>query len=194
MFEVAALRLFIAVDLSEEAKGVLSGLLSRLRELDSAVRWVEPKKLHITLKFLGEVEERKVEVIKDSLRRAVSGFKPFRMRIEVLGAFPSARRPRVVWVGVTEGEEELSRLAGVVEEAMAGLGFPKEPRKFVAHVTLGRVKLRPSGGLVKFLERPEGVPKAVQEVEELILMRSILKPEGAEYTPLSRFPLGEGGA
>jgi len=189
-----ALRLFVAVDLSDEAKRALSGLLSRLKGLDSGVRWVAPENLHVTLKFLGNVEEGKVEAIRGALSGALSGFKPFAIRLKGLGAFPSAKRPRVVWMGVEEGNEELSALARAVEVALERLGFPREGREFVAHVTLGRVKSRASGGLLRFLERPEGIPEVRQEVREVVLMRSVLRPEGPEYTPLFKFPLGGRGA
>ncbi len=186
------LRLFVAVNLSDECKARLGELLARLKRLDSSVKWVPPENLHITLKFLGEVPEGKAEGIKSALEEISRQVAPFEIVIGGLGRFPEKGKARVIWVGVKEGEKELARLAGMVEEAMVKLGFPKERREFVGHITLGRAKAPPSGALMRFLQHPEGVPEERQEVREVALMRSLLHPEGARYILLASFPLRGG--
>jgi len=158
------------------------------------VRWVRPEGIHLTLKFFGNVPEEKIPLLAQAASSVAQKFGAFRLRLAGLGAFPSERRPRVVWTGLQGDIKELTRLQQQLEEAFVPLGFPPEGRPFVPHVTLGRVKS--NRGLAKLRHLIEVNRKSVGQgweeirVDYLILYKSTLKPSGAVYTPLKIIPLG----
>lgn len=184
------LRLFVALELPGDVRRALAALVERLASTGADVKWVEEENFHLTLKFLGEVEPVRLAPLGEALSRAAAQMAPFRFTAAGTGAFPSARRPRVIWVGVEEGKEELRDLAGRMDRALADLGFPPEERPFSAHLTLGRVR-SPKGmeELVRALGAAtfEGREVAVREV---VLFQSVLGRAGPVYTPLGRYPLG----
>jgi RNA 2',3'-cyclic 3'-phosphodiesterase len=147
--------------------------------------------LHLTVKFLGDVDEGRLEAIAGALTGAVAGAGAFDARVEGLGAFPSAARPRVVWAGVTVGAPAIGDLAGRVDEALAVLGFAREARPFSAHITLGRIR-QPgrAPALSEALCGAAGRPFGRLGVSRVSLMRSELSPRGARYTELAAVGLG----
>jgi RNA 2',3'-cyclic 3'-phosphodiesterase len=151
--------------------------------------------LHLTVKFLGEVAEDRIEDIAGALIGAVLGVEAFDAQVEGLGAFPSAARPRVVWAGVTGGAGALSDVAGRIDEALDALGFAREARPFSPHVTLGRVR-QPgrAPALTEALRGAAGRPFGRLRVARASLMRSELSPRGARYTELAAASLGGAGA
>jgi 2'-5' RNA ligase len=184
------MRLFVAVNLPSEVRGRLAAEQDRLRRAQADVSWVRPENIHVTLKFLGETDEKRLDRIRPALFEVARASASFRIRVSGLGSF-GGRIPRVVWVGVQEGAEPLSRLAQAVEAAMARLGFPKERRGFTAHITLGRVRsARNAEALLAALAQPETGPPGSVEVNQFELMQSELRPTGSVYTVLDRFPLG----
>ncbi len=145
---------------------------------------------HITLKFLGEVAAGRVAPLAPALERALRGAGSFGLSLRGLGAFPNEERPRVLYVNVEQGREELSSLARRVEEGLAGLGFPPEPRPFVAHLTVKR--LRPGRSVEEareLLERHRGTRLLATWISRVELVESLLQPGGAVHTPLAAFPL-----
>jgi len=186
------MRLFIAVNLPPDIRERLAAEQDRLRRAQADVSWVRAENIHVTLKFLGETEEKRLDRIRPALLEVARGSAPFRIRAAGLGSF-GGRVPRVVWVGVREGAEPLSRLAKDVEAAMARLGFPKEKRGFTTHVTLGRVRsAKNAEALLTALAQAETGPFGSVEVKQFELMQSELRPTGSVYTVLDRFPLGSG--
>ena len=185
------IRAFIAVELPEALRQEVASFQADLKSAGSDVKWVEAGHLHLTLKFLGNIEEAQVASLKEALAPAVRGISSFTIRLEGIGAFPRTTSPRVIWVGVTEGNEKLVELANAVEQACAGLGFPAEERPFSAHLTIGRVRspehLAP---LVKKLQLAEFRGETPAEISKLILFQSALSPHGPTYTPLAEIPLG----
>jgi 2'-5' RNA ligase len=189
------IRSFIAIELPEEAKEGLAGLRKELeRDEHKFVKWVDPEVIHLTLKFLGNIPSKRVTEITESIERAARGISPFHLEISGLGAFPSLRQARVFWVGIGGEMDKLSRLQQNIDSALAALGFAKEERSFVPHLTLARVRQGASP-----LERRsfgELVGSTVFEdkyhvkVEAINLMRSQLTPAGAIYTCLSVLGLG----
>lgn len=156
-----------------------------MREHLAGARWSRPEGRHLTLKFLGEVPDDRVDAISRSLGDAVAGRQPFRAAFDVLGGFPNLRRPRVLWLGIGKGSDELAALAADVEGVLQPLGFPGEERPFRSHFTLARF---PKPSVVG--ELPDvTVPRRSFAVDELVLFRSQLHPKGARYTALERFPL-----
>lgn len=169
----------------------LGEAIERLRPAARDIAWVAPGNLHLTLKFLGEIGEARIESVAAALGEAGLAADPFEARIRGLGAFPSADRPRVVWAGVTEGASEMIALARRVDVALAALGFPRDERPFSPHVTLGRVR-RPERNPALSDALGGAAARAFGQVRVLSasLMRSELGPRGARYTELATIRLG----
>jgi 2'-5' RNA ligase len=179
----------VAILLAEAIRERLASEVERLRPLARDVAWTARDNVHLTLKFLGEVEGGRLEALGEALAPAAASCPSFSLAIERLGAFPSLSRPRVLWAGVGEGAGAAGALAGLVDAALAPLGFPPETRPFSAHVTLGRVRTpRADRPLAEALDR--GGAFGRQPVNRVSLMRSELSPRGARYTELAGFPLG----
>jgi 2'-5' RNA ligase len=152
--------------------------------------------LHVTLRFLGQVDPARLSDIEAALTAAVALEPSFDLHLGGLGAFPGASRPRVLWAGVARGAAELGRLAASVDEGLARAGVPREARDFAAHVTLGRVREpRRNPALAAALVAAERRELGRVRVERVSLMRSDLSPRGARYTELRGLPLrGTGSA
>ena len=188
-------RSFVAIELPDEARKGLARLRRELeRDEHRFVKWVDPGGIHLTLKFLGNIPSGRVTEITGALEQAVRGISAFHLEISGVGTFPSLKQVRVFWVGVGGEVEKLSRLQQNVDSALAALGFAKEERPFVAHLTLARIRegtspaeRRAFGELVGSSSFEEKYPV---EVEAVRLMRSQLTPSGAIYTCLSVVELG----
>lgn len=193
------IRSFVAIELSPQALEQLAALQEQLKaQIPSGmVRWVNPYGIHLTLKFLGEVQAPRLRDVESTLRALCVKFQPFTFSYGGLGCFPSFNRPNVIWVGVEESSGALQALHKEVERSLARLGFRPEARPFSPHLTLGRVG-RGVGGTERrrigehIRNRSVGRLGEIQ-VEAISLMRSDLKPTGAVYTRLASFPLGGGG-
>jgi len=134
------IRTFIAIEIPEEIRARLAALQEEWKKERAQVTWVKPDNIHLTLKFLGDVPEEKMESVQQGVRRATEGLTPFTVAVKTVGTFPSWKRPRVLWVGIEETTGKVSALASRIEDEMTKLGFEKEDRPFSAHLTLGRVK------------------------------------------------------
>jgi len=188
--EQGGMRLFVAVHLPQEIRDGLAAVQERLRRLQADVSWVKPANLHITLKFLGETEPKRLESIGSELTEAARSAAPFSLAVAGVGTF-GGRIPRVVWAGVREGAAPLEALAGTVEDGLARLGFPKERRRFTAHFTLGRVRSPRNAEVLLAAIRDEPTELlGTVFVKEFVLMQSQLDPGGSIYTALEHFPLG----
>ncbi len=187
-----SIRAFIAIEI---AAGIRRDLAELQEELAGyapgrAVRWVKPGNIHLTLKFLGDTEPEAIDRISSRLVETAASFEPFGLRLGKLGCFPNPRRPRVIWVSV-EGEAEnkddepLMRLQQLLEQGLVDLGVPAEKRRFHPHLTLGRVK---DSRAVIEARLPWRSQRATgqQQVGEICLIQSELRPAGAVYTVLKR--------
>jgi 2'-5' RNA ligase len=161
-----------------------------LRRQDAAVSWVHVENFHVTLRFLGVIEEATLALVREALAEAAAKTEPFTLTIGGFGGFPSPRAPRVVWVGVQAGADALGALHARVERALAQRGLPPEGRAFHGHVTIGRAReARGAAGLAEALAAtPE--PLGEVTVDAVYLMRSDLHPAGARYSVLAREALG----
>jgi 2'-5' RNA ligase len=190
-----AIRAFIAIELPEAILAELDQIEARLKPQmpHDAIRWVKADSIHLTLKFLGQVPSDQLAMITSSLRGAVAAHAPFVLEVKAAGCFPSTHRPRVVWVGVEEDGHRLHALQRAVENAIAPLGYPTEIRDFTPHLTLGRLArdVRPADQKrIGDVVQTAGVGSLGKwEVRQVALIKSDLKPSGAEYTVLTQAPL-----
>ena len=163
---------------------------ARLQESGAEANWTRPEGIHLTLKFLGEIQEESVSELTSALARAVEGRGGFHVKVAGTGVFPNEKNPRVVWIGISG---ELDKLMGIqirVEEQTARLGFQQEDRKFTPHLTLGRIKHVPSrGSWMQALEGVKDITLPGFEVAAISLMKSELQRTGAVYTEIGRVEL-----
>ena len=176
---------------TEEERARLAAASRALREGGYPVRWVPPENVHLTLKFLGEIEEDLLPELSAAVEESVAGTDPFDMALNGFGAFPSLRRPSVVWLGI-EPNDTLSALQEKLERALEGLGFPREDRPFRPHMTLGRTRKRARppefGGFAEAVKRLEY--RDTFRARAVDVMRSRLMPGGALYDVLHSAGLG----
>jgi 2'-5' RNA ligase len=189
------IRSFIAIELPEEVREGLARLKKELeRDEHKFVKWVDPRGIHLTLKFLGNIPSKRVTEVTEAIEEAARGISPFRVEISGLGAFPSLKQARVFWVGIGGELDKLSRLQQNIDSKLAALGFAKEERSFVPHLTLARIREGASPSERKSFGELVGSTtfedKYRVEVEAISLMRSQLTPAGAIYTCLSTVELG----
>ena len=192
---MARLRTFLAVDLEPAVRSNCVDLQEALARAGAAVKWVEPENLHVTMLFLGEVDERDVLAVCRCAVRTCAGLPPFAMSVEGVGCFGNRRQPRTLWAGVGAGKDELVALHAALEQPLLELGcYRREARLFTPHITLGRVKnAPPSDRLAEELDRLADWHGGEGEVGEVVVMSSELRSEGPVYAVLSRAPLGGAG-
>jgi 2'-5' RNA ligase len=177
------LRTFVAALIPEEIKLEMKRYIMEMKPHWEGVKWESYEKLHLTFKFLGEVEESQIDKIEIGLVDLVKAYSPLKTAISRFGGFPDLKNPRILFIGLCENHE-LSRLQFEIEEKLDGFGFKKESRTFVSHVTIGRVKgkARSKGSFP--------IPRNTHfSITEIAIMRSMLHPEGSRYTPVSIFRL-----
>ena len=188
------IRSFIAVELPGELKLELTRLQDRLKSGSQApVKWVDANSIHLTLKFLGNIDRPMADKITSALGEAVRGINPFRLALGRTGVFPNERRVQVIWVGLIGDVERLSHLQRRVESNLVHLGFAKETRPFTPHLTLARLRDRATpderqrlGQIIVRTDTPSGHGF---EVDSIHLMRSQLTSEGAVYSRISSIAL-----
>ncbi len=179
---------FISVDI--EATSDIRTFIHDVRETGASLNMVNPEKIHITVKFLGDTEEDTVVDINDKVRTIVRDHTPFKLKLKGAGAFPKLDYMKVVWIGV-EKTAELSDIAHRIEEVLVPLGFTREKRSFSPHITIARVKGgRNKNRLKAVLNDYAAHDFGGQRVTKLKLKKSVLKGEGPEYTTLEKYYLG----
>jgi 2'-5' RNA ligase len=183
------LRAFLAVQLSDAARECAARAVETLRALlPAGVRWVPPESQHLTLKFLGEIGEERVDALLARARAKLATVAPFEVALAGFGAFPNAREARVLWLGVAQGSAALAKLARKLDGAARVAGAERERRPFEAHLTLGRLR-EPARVEIERLAAPTAPPWTVSEV---VLYESRLAPDGAHHVPLAHLALGAG--
>ncbi len=184
------IRSFVALDIPVKTQEALAALTHELQRAQAPVSWVKADRIHVTLKFLGNVTAGQIEAIQEALAPAAAACSPFHLQPFGCGAFPTIKQMRVVWVGLRGDEKALFSLQKSVETGLAPLGFEPEDRAFRAHLTLGRVKGRQhQRALQEALLSLQGFEAEAFDVTELVLYKSDLMPQGARYTPLFRAAL-----
>lgn len=182
-------RAFVAVEMPPEIKAALGELQQRLQAAGLKARWVRPENMHLTLKFLGDIDPAAVGEIATALKQAAA-VGPFSLPVAAVGVFPDAGRPRVIWVGLDDAGGRLVGLQQSIDAALAGCGFAREQRPFRGHLTLAR--FRGAVGrepLQQVLQEFGRVEIGRLAVDGLVLFRSILRPAGPLYARLLAQPL-----
>lgn len=175
------MRCFIAIDIDEEIKKAISKLQNELTDCKADLRWVRPENIHLTLKFLGNVEEKRLDKIKARLTDVCIKHNRFTIEVKGMGVFPDKRRPRVLWVDVKDNSP-LTVLQRELEDAMASIGFEKENRRFSPHLTIGRFRsLKGIEALYDKIQLHKDDSFGLMDVKSVFLMESRLKPSGSEY-------------
>lgn len=186
------MRAFIAIGLPQEIKESLTQLQQELKATQADVKWVRPDNIHLTLKFLGEIDDTALEKITDIINGVAGKISAFKLRINSLGAFPKIDSPRVIWVGVDAGDKEVKEIATQLEGKIEKLGIPKEDRPFSSHITIGRTK---SGlnrqNLVGVLKDKFDLGGKNLEffASKITLFKSTLSPKGPTYEILKEVNL-----
>ena len=192
------MRIFCAVDLPDDVRAQAAAHISRLREAAATaasplkISWERAEKLHLTLKFLGELEDARIEALTRAAKRAAESVEKFALTLVEAGAFPANANPRVLWLGLRDETKHLAALHERLEEECARENFPREARAFHPHITIARIRIpnaAPARHLAR-LHRETGFEPASFKVNELIVMQSQLGAAGgSRYTPLSKHEL-----
>lgn len=187
-----ALRTFICLEIPKTERDRLRALQDELRRFGARVSWPAAGNIHLTLVFLGDVDETRVDAIAEALERAARRAEPFSLLIDGAGGFPTVHRPRVIWAGIGGELDALGVLHAEVTAELALLGVPRDEKAFRPHLTLGRVKDDRDPALRRAVETLRDRPLVGEPfpVREVVLMKSDLGSGGSTYTPLSRATLG----
>ncbi len=191
-----SIRTFIAIETSKDVRTRLEELGERLKKASSFFpvhpKWVNPANVHLTLKFLGDIHENQVDDIVEQMQRAAQQAQPFVLSVNTMGVFPHKKRPRVLWVGIEKGNEEIVALQKTLDRNLQGIGFKGERRPFHPHLTLARFKaLKGTAAMMDIMEEHQKYSMLGEWTPtEIVLFKSELRPDGAVYTRLHTVPLG----
>jgi len=184
------IRTFICIEVPRAIKERIESLQRSLRRNNAQISWVKPSNIHLTIKFLGDVPLSKIESLCDSVERAANGLNEFDIEVSTAGCFPSARSPRVLWVGLGNMPDGLKQLHANVESELARAGFPREQKRFSPHLTIGRVRGSQNAAQTAEDLIAQGFAQETFRATEVIVMRSELNSSGSIYTPQAIIKLG----
>ena len=184
------IRSFIAFALPDDIKSALGRVQEGLQSSGLKAKWVRLQGIHLTLKFLGNIEFDQIDAVAAKMDRAVRGFGPLLLGAKGVGVFPNVRRPRVIWAGLDGDLEQLGNLQRNLDAALSEIGFAREKRSFKGHLTMGRFKGRmDSRRVAQALEKFAGFETQTFTAQHLILFKSQLESTGAVYSQLKQVPL-----
>jgi 2'-5' RNA ligase len=184
------LRAFLAIELSPEVLDAARRVIDRLRSCPAGIKWVAPDHMHLTLQFLGEIAQTDLPEICLAVNRACQEIAPFDVRLRGAGAFPNPHRARTIWLGVGDGADKLTALYAAIQKPLSALGFREEQRRYVPHLTLGRVRDQVgSSELASRLAALGDFEGGATDVSEVVLFSSDLRPDGPVYEALNRSEL-----
>ena len=183
------IRTFIAIELTQEIKDTISRVIDALKREGGSIRWVEPRNLPLTLKFLGNIGSNRIDEIMECIKTSCNGIHRFYITVRDVGTFPNLKRPKVIWIGAEEDENMLKSLYERMENEFEKIGIERENRGFSPHLTVGRV--RTPRGLGRVLARMDKIEFETRkmEVDRIILMKSDLRHPGPIYSPLGSVEL-----
>ncbi len=186
------MRLFTAIELHPDIVDNAVALQDRMSENVGGVKWTAPEKIHLTLKFLGDVPDERLEEIESITERCTAEHSPFSLRFQSVGQFPERGTPSIIWVGVQDrsNDDQLHSCFECLDRRMTEVGVEREDREFVPHVTIARVKqTNELGNVREVFDQEQHTVLGEQKVTEIALIESELQPDGAEYTTRLRSPL-----
>jgi 2'-5' RNA ligase len=183
------IRTFLCFELAEHVKEQIASFIDRIRTDSRCVRWADPNAIHLTLKFLGDVDEPSISRIGECVESARQSSGKFLIKVHEKGVFPNSKRPRVLWLGIEEASGNLATLQQRLEDELFKAGFPREGREFTPHLTIGRVRFQ--NGIQEVIRNFENSPFPGVDFQagEIVVMRSDLRPSRAVYTPLLKYQL-----
>ncbi len=184
-------RIFVAVDISVEARNKVTDYVKTLRSEFPKIRvgWDKAEKLHLTLKFLGDEEEKQVEDLQNILDEISAKISKFKLKIADTGIFPDAKKPRVLWIDVIDEQKSLTKINGLLENECEKIGFAREARKYVPHLTIGRIR-EPNNAKDLAQKHLQNNFEPVEfEISEIVIYESQLMQTGSIYSILSKFKL-----
>lgn len=182
------MRCFIAIPIPDDIKQGLARLSAQLRQCPVSAAWAQPERAHLTLRFFGEITDEDVDAIDAYLRKALAGVKPFTLHVRGTGAFPSMRRPSIVWAGVEPADGPLATVQRECDAAAKAIGLPREEKTFHPHITIARVKgRRPPAILTPAIEKEREFDAGQFSVTSVSLFRSELTRRGPEYARLREY-------
>ncbi len=189
---MAKLRTFVAIEIPQEVRHRSTQMVHAMAQATDSVRWVDTDNLHVTLKFLGDVEDRDIYSVCRAASNSVVSLEPFSVSCRGIDAFPSRGRPKTVWLGIDDDELKLTNLFARLDVELSNIGYPREPRKYIPHLTLGRIQhgRRNLGDLVAIMESLAERSAGNLPVESLTVFTSELHRSGPVYTVVGRAPLG----
>ena len=191
MINRMTIRSFLAFPISSDLKESLGYILNDLQQTRADVKWVRLENIHLTLKFLGDIEEIDLEKISSVLGESCCGFGPITSHLSEIGIFPDLRHPRIVWAGLDDSKKKFQVLVEALEERLEKLGFAKDEHPFKPHITLGRVKSSANlKNLIQTIQQITFEGKNQHTFEKIILYKSTLTPQGPIYEVLKEFDIG----
>jgi len=195
---VAALRTFIAINVPPAVLDTITRIQNRFKSLGLHASWVKPGNIHLTLKFLGDTDPDRISGIQNKLTETLAPFEPFRLSLDSAGVFPDTKNPRILWVGLKDGDGTLKVLQTAIEKALESVGFPVEQRPYSPHLTLARIRspwgIKSPKGKKELKDELDalnlqGIDHRPFEVGDIHLYESQLTPKGSIYTVLANFKL-----
>jgi len=179
------IRTFIALNLPKNIISSIRKIQEDIKSYAFKVRWVNLENIHLTLKFLGNINYTDIERISETIMTTVNGYAPISLAVKGVGVFPNIKRPRVIWVGITGQIEKLTDIQKDIEENLEKIGFPQEKRPFKGHLTVGRIKGKiDSKKLLDAMKKFEKFESELFIADKIFLFKSDLKSTGSVYTEL----------
>lgn len=183
-------RLFVAIEITEEIRKKFIELQNTLKKADADVGWVSPENFHVTLKFIGYLEEEKIDAVIGIIKDSVIDIKPFNLNYIGASVFPTQKNPRVIFIDVIDPGKNLTNIHQRLDSQLAALGIEQENRPFEAHLTIGRIKTRKNvNKLIDNLNSYIGFNFGSEHIAQVVLMKSNLSQKGPVYTKLQNINL-----
>lgn len=186
-------RIFAAIDIPEIERRKIERLIERLKSEfpNERIKWEKPEKIHLTLKFLGEIDDEQLKDFVEAVGETVKKVSPFKLQIAKTGVFPAPNKARVLWLGIMDAQGSLRRMNKILETECERRGFAGEKRNFKAHLTIARCKERPNDLLIEQYLNADFPPSPPFEIAEIVIYQSELRPTGSIYSVFSRHEFKE---
>jgi RNA 2',3'-cyclic 3'-phosphodiesterase len=184
------MRTFVSIEIPDDIKNKIEKLVNKLKLMLTPIKWVDKKNLHVTLKFIGWVNDEKVPPLIDCIKGCAGDFGSFDLSFSGLGVFPSAKRPRVIWIGTSAGADKVKKLGDCIEAEVAKEGVCEEEREFSPHLTIGGIKEKIDvGALNDFIEKNKDIEFGSFRVDHVSMMKSTLRRSGPIYEEIEKIKI-----